>query len=337
VAAEIARTARLVLTYKGVNIAEHAVRAEYTDHARGTQDELSCTLEDRERRWQGPWFPGKGERVEATIICLDWRKAGQTMRLLCGTFEIGEVSLSGPPDMVEIRAVSARITRTARTQKKSKPWEAVDLKAIAAHVAGRAGLSLVFDGNSPVYVRVDQREESDLAFLLRLCTDAGNGVKARDGKLIVYSEAAYDAKPVTLTIERGAEWIIDYRIDTSSHDIYRSAVATYWHHDRKELLLAEFTPPDAPESGEILRCNKPVESASEAMALARNALRAKNRVEVTADFTLVGDPLRQAMQVVRVKGFGIFDGEYSVDEARHQIDSTGGYTTGLNLRKVLKY
>ena len=336
-AAEIARTARLVLTYQGVNIAKHCVRAEFTDHARGTQDELSCTLEDRERRWQGRWFPGKGEPVEAAIICQDWRQPGQTMRLVCGTFEIGEINLSGPPDMVDIRAVSARITKTARTQKKSKPWEKQDLHAIAAHVAGRAGLSLVFDAHSPVYERVDQREESDLAFLIRLCKDAGNGVKASDGKLIVYSEAKYDAQQVVEVIERGAEWIIDYRINTSSHDIYRKAVATYWHHNGKELLMAEFDPPDAPESGEILRINKPVESRQEAWDLAKNALRAKNRVEVTADFTLVGDPKRQAMQVVRVQGFGVFDGEYSVDEARHQINSTGGYTTALNIRKVLKY
>ena len=335
-AGKIARTARLVLTYKGVNIAEHCVRAEFTDHAKGTQDELSCTLEDRERRWQGPWFPGKGERVAAAIICQDWQRPGQTMRLDCGLFEIGEVELSGPPDMVDIRAVSARITRTARTQKKSKPWEDVDLKAIAAHVAGRAGLGLVFDGNSPVYKRVDQREESDLAFLMRLCKDAGNAVKAAEGQLIVYSGAKYDAKPVKVVVERGVYWLISYRFCTSSHDIYRGAVCTYWHEERKEFLMGEFMAPDT-TSGEILRLNKPVESVAEAVAVARGALRAKNRVEVTADLVLMGDPLRRAMQVVRLKGFGIFDAEYFVDEARHQIDSVGGYTTALSIRKVLPY
>lgn len=336
-AAEVARTAHLELSYKGAEIAKDCVRAEFTDNANGTQDELCCTLEDREHRWQGAWFPSKGERVAAAIVCEDWDRAGQTRRLDCGLFEIGEIDLSGPPDMVEIRAVSARITRTARCQKKSKPWEEIDLKAIAEHVASRAGLGLVFDATSPLYKREDQREESDLAFLQRLTKEAGGAIKAAEGKLIVYSGAKYDAQGPNIIIKRGEAWIKNYQFTTSSHDIYRGAVLTYWHPEQKEFIVGEFYAPEAPESGELLRLNVPAEDVAEAVAKCKGELRGKNREEVKGSIVLMGDTKRRAMQIVKIAGFGKFDANYFVDTAKHLIDSSGGYTTTLQIRQKIGY
>lgn len=112
---------------------------------------------------------------------------------------------------------------------------------------------------------------------------------------------------------------------------------TYWHEGRKEFIVGEFMAPDAPAVGELLRLNQPVESVAEAVAKCRGRLRAKNRAEVKADITLVGDTRRRAMEVVAVKGFGVFDADYFVDTATHRIDSSGGYTTALEARRVLGY
>ncbi len=336
-AEQVARKAKLELIYRGVDLGEHSVRAEYVDHAQGTLDELCLTLEDRDRRWQGPWWPGKGDTVVAGIQCFDWWQPGDRPRLSCGAFEISEVTLSGPPDKVDVRAASVKVKRNARTQRKSRAWEHTSLKAIAGDIAERAGMALMWDGADRVYERVDQREESDLAFLRRLCKDTGNELKLSQEKLIVYEGRSWDQRGPHGRLVRGEERIKSYRFASATHDLYRGCVVTYWHPKRKEHLKGEFFPPDAPQTGEVLRINKPVESLKEAQDLARHSLRKKNRWEVRADVTLVGDPRRRAAQVLALVGFGNFDGCYFVDEVHHSIDSRGGYETSLTMRRVVRY
>lgn len=334
---KVARTARLELSYRGVDLAEHCVRAEYIDHAQGAQDELTATLEDRDQRWQGSWMPAKGDQVAAAILCRDWLAPGDSWRLDCGAFEIGEITLNGPPDMVEIRATSTRVSANARNQKKTKPWEDVSLMHIAGAVAERAGLALHWEANDRHYERVDQREEADLAFLRRLALDAGNSVKPVDEKLIVYAGRDWDARPASASLTRGQDGIRTYRFRSATHDLYRGCVCTYWHPDLKEYLVGEFMPPGAPPTGELLRVNQPVKDLAEAQELARNTLRKKNRVEVNCDLELMGDPRRRATQVLALSGWGHFDGHYFVDQCRHSLDGQGGMVTNLDLRKVLDY
>ena len=56
-----ARRTKLEVLYNGANISvaieRHLTNFTYTDNASGKADDLSITLEDRERRWMGPWFP----------------------------------------------------------------------------------------------------------------------------------------------------------------------------------------------------------------------------------------------------------------------------------------
>ena len=76
---EIARKAKLRLVYRGVDLSGYCTRVEYTDHADSTLDELRVTLEDRERRWQGAWFPKKSDQVSAQITCHDWFQPGDKL------------------------------------------------------------------------------------------------------------------------------------------------------------------------------------------------------------------------------------------------------------------
>jgi hypothetical protein len=336
-AEKIARKARLELIYRGVDLGEHCLLADYTDHAHGQLDELCAHLEDRDRKWQGPWRPAKSEVVRAVIHCHDWFVPGDHLVLNCGEFEIQGICLSGPPDTVEIRAVSRRVSRNAQAQKKSKGWENVDLKAIAGAVAANAGLALAWEGNNPFYEREDQREESDMAFLRRLCLDAGNSIKIADSQLIVYSGKSFDQRGPHGQIKRGETWLIDYRFEAQSFDKYRGCEVSYWHPDLRLMIKGACFPADAPPTGEVLKINQEVKTEAEANALAASNLRRKNRSEVKADFTLMGDPRLRATQVQEVKGFGKYDGRYFVDEARQTVDGSGGYTTALKARKVISY
>ncbi|MCB2186938.1 MAG: hypothetical protein KQJ78_11005 [Deltaproteobacteria bacterium] len=334
---EETREAKLELMYRGVDLAGYSLSAQYTDHAHGKLDELTVSLEDRELAWQGPWFPQKSDTVHAAIICRNWFAEGDFWRLECGTFRIEEVTLSGPPDQVEVRCTSAQTLQNARTQKKSKAHENTDLLTIATGVAGQAGLMLDWQGKNRSYERVDQAEESDLQFLRRLSLDSGNSLKVAEEKLIVYQAQDWDQKGPHLELVRGQQWIKAYRFGTTTHDLYRGAVCQYWMPKEKRYIRGEYSAPDAPETGEMLVVNQPVADEGEAQRVAQDCLRKKNRRELTAEVTLVGDPRRRATEVVALAGFGAYSTRYFADTATHSIDSGSGYVTALKLRQTLEY
>ena len=76
-----------------------------------------------------------------------------------------------------------------------------------------------------------------------------------------------------------------------------------------------------------------MKSQAEAERLAKAKLRELNAKIMTGQVTIVGDPSIAAGVVIAVKGFGSFDGNFIVEEARHSVSSSG-YTTELRLRRV---
>ena len=332
-ATEIARRAQLALFYKGVNLNKYATHVVYTDHAQGQLDELDVRLEDREGLWLGSYFPEKGDHLEAFIICLDWDWPGQRTMLRCGEFRIDEVTLQGPPDTVSIKAFSAKTDKNSRTERKVHKWEPAVLHTIAEEIAGRAGLKLVWRGHDTEWVRKEQREEGDLNFLRRLCQSAGNLVKVIDDELRVYAQSELEGTPATQKLILGQSWIKTYHFRTHTHDVYKGAEVKYWDYKKQELYTHVHLAKKSPKSAEMLQVKQRVESLKDAIALAQSSLRSKNRAEVEADFCLVGDTTLRATTVVKLEGFGRFNGDYFVEEARHTLDSKGGYSTDLSLLK----
>lgn len=99
------------------------------------------------------------------------------------------------------------------------------------------------------------------------------------------------------------------------------------------VLSYTYVDPDAPESAQEYELKKRVKSQAEAERLAKAKLRELNNRVVTGEVTLIGDPTIVAGTVVRMSGFGAFDGNFVVEEARHSIGSSG-YTTSLRVRAV---
>lgn len=94
-----------------------------------------------------------------------------------------------------------------------------------------------------------------------------------------------------------------------------------------------YVDPEAPDDAQEFELKKRVKSQAEAERLAKAKLRELNAKIMTGQVTLVGDPSIAAGVVIAVKGFGAFDGNFIVEEARHNVSSSG-YTTELRLRRV---
>ncbi len=337
----MSRKAAVKIIYEGndisADIASGIRSFSYTDAKPGEADRIDLVLEDVDGRWKGDWFPGEGARVSASIICKDWKKTGDSGTLECGTFSIDEVKVSGPPDSIALRGVSARISGSLRREKKTKAWENIGLSAIVSEIAGNHGLESFFDAETGgEYERQDQRDESDLAFVKRLAKDRGLSVKIIDAKIIVFSGKKYDAKDASFSIERGVN-VSGYNFSAKSHDIYRAAEVLYWGPEKKEVFKHTFTPSPAPEVGQTLRVTKRCESLADAQKRASAELRAKNKDKITGNIAIFGNPGARAGLNLNVKGFGIFDGKHAITEAVHTVSGSGGYSVSAKTRKTIDY
>lgn len=342
-----ARRTVVRLTFDGVDISADINRylqsLSYTDNEQDETDDLQLTLDDREGVWLGNWLntPGasKGAELAAVIVQKNWNSDGKDRVLDCGTFQIDSVDGSGPPSKVTIKGGSIPYTSTVRTQKKTKAWEKIKLSGIANEIAGKNGLTCMFESAfDPFYTRKEQVQESDITFLQRLCKAVGISLKVTAKMIVLFDAAAYEKKSAVRTIKRGAADVKRYSFNTSFHDAsYSSCHVTYTDPSSGTTYEATYKAPDADtsESAQVLEIKEKVSSNAEAKTLAEKRLREKNGQQFTASFTLVGDAGLVAGVTVTVKGYGAFDGKYIVESATHSVSSSG-YTTSVKLRRVLE-
>ena len=121
-----ARYAEVSLTYEGKDISRdippYLLNFTYTDNSSDKADDISLTLEDKERLWCSDWFPTKGDKIRASIIIHNWEAANRTQSLPCGTFEVDQIECSGPPNQVTIKALSTLVSQPMRQEKHTKAW-----------------------------------------------------------------------------------------------------------------------------------------------------------------------------------------------------------------------
>ncbi|MCP4747305.1 MAG: hypothetical protein GY874_14365 [Desulfobacteraceae bacterium] len=337
---EIRRTS-LILSYEDREISEkiapYLLDLRFTDHAHGKADDLQISVEDSAGLWRGAWFPQEGAKIRASLVCHNC-DGDQKKTLPMGLFGIDGIEVSGPPSTARIKAASALVSTALRRELRSYAWENITLSAIAGQIANWHGLALYWDAETNVrFNRADQREESDLTFLSRLCRDNGYNLKAAEEKLIVYQAKKFDQRPATLTLTRQKSKLIRYAFASKSHDVFRAAQVSYADAEDKSLKTYTFVPPDPPACGHILKINKRAESGADAQRIAIAGLRRQNKDKVTGSVTVAGNPLAVAGINVQLDDFGLFTGKYFVETATHTINKTRGYLTELKIRKVLSY
>ena len=316
---------------------------EYVDHAEGKSDEISIELHDRDGKWIGGWLPKKGSAINASIRCLNWRGPGKNMFLNCGKATCDEVSVSGPPGKISIKAVSASLAGPLRETERTRGWEAFTLQGVAEDIAIRNKLSLYYDADDHHFERQDQRGESDLGFLQRLAEECGVSLKVRNDRLILYSAKDADARPAPLTFSRKGEGynaVEDYDFKRKSEGCgYVACVVNYKDPATGENRSYTYNPTGAEMTDEntdkALDLDRRVESEAAALAYAQNALRAANKAECEGSFTVIGNPGLVAGMTVVMSGFGVFDGKYFVEKTTHSVGDK--YTTKAEIRTVLGY
>lgn len=280
-------------------------------------------------------------KIQGVIVRENWNGDGKDVLLDCGRFELDTVDVSGPPAVVVLKATSLPFTSQIRQTEKTKAWEGYTLSGIANETARANGMTCLYlSANDPYYERVEQYKTSDIAFLAQLCHDAGISLKVTNNILVLFDQAEYEAKGAVFTIKRGAGGYEKYKLDISSADtLYSSCRVSYVDPATGKCIegVAKVEDYDADsKNDQQLEVTAKVATAAEAKALAEKRLRLHNKYTRSAIFTIPGNPNATAGVTVMLEGWGGWDGKYIIRQAVHTVDSSGGYSTKVKLRRVLE-
>lgn len=318
-----------ILEYAGKDISRdvspYILQITYTDALEGESDDLEIQLEDRDHRWKNGWWPQKGDKVRLLI-----GYEGEPLTS-CGTFQVDEVELSGPPDVVSLRAMAAGVKESLRT-KVTKAFEGMTFEAIAKEIAKKHALELIGEiaeakrARKPK--RVTQKDEHDLAFLRRIGEAEGVVFTIKDERLVWHDLDILDAAAAVTALSRTDLTRFSFR--TKTDQVFKACQASYFDPKKKKLITHTEAAAGV-TTGDTLKLYVRCESKADAIAKAKAALRGKNGRQVEGSVTLPGSPTMAAGSNVDVVGLGVLDGKYQIVKARHAMNRGGGYTTELDL------
>jgi phage protein D len=332
-AAYSVRSPNWILSFVGVDItadvSQMVLAIRYVDRLEGASGELEVDLEDSEKLWQGPWYPALGDIVSLQIGYSD------EAFLDCGEFQIDELELDGPPDVMRIRCLAAYITPAMRTAN-TVAYEDMGVMEIAAQIAAKYGLALVAatseSSSDVVFGRVTQRRQTDLEFLKRLAREHNFDFTVRAGQLIFYDRPALESVPAVLTVMRSDSVRFSFR--NRSRRIYDGAQFSYFDPDTKKLISQSVSTNSPSPTGDTLKIVARCENAQQAMVKAEALLHLHNMVFMDAYLEGPGCTVLVAGNNVQLSGWGALDGIYLIETAQHRLARVAGYSTSIAARRI---
>ena len=224
------RTTRLKVTISEKDATEQVendlLSFSYTDKEADEAEEVSITLKDEKGKWRTSWAPDPNAKLTASITSLlDGVVIGE---LPCGQFHVDSRRVAGAPSVYELRATSGS---PIRRKVKERTFKQQTVRQIAQTIASDNSLTLYWDcaddvGSEP-REQADQKRESDLVFLQKLCKEEGANLKLSDSKLIIFDQKSYEKKSPVATITLGSSNVLRWEFSQEMHDAYKSVTVTY--------------------------------------------------------------------------------------------------------------
>jgi phage protein D len=315
----------------------------YTDDEDGASDDFQLKIQDREGVWLENWLEeavdaAAGAKLQISCVITPEGWNTQSGSLKSGICELDSVAASGPPSVITIKGVGLGFSSAIQQTKKSKAWEKYSLSGIANEIAGNGGTSCMFESSSdPYYSRVEQDKESDIAFLKQLCQDAGLSLKCTDGKLVIFSQAQYEAQEPVMTIQKGDGIIDSYKLKSGSADTKYDSCRVTWRDPATGSTITGTAYADDYDAevsdNQQLEVTAKVSSAAEADTLAAKRLKLYNKFQRTATFSLPGNIKLAAGCTVQLDGWGGWSGKYMIAQAKHTVNDDG-YVTQITCRRI---
>jgi len=312
------------------DISKHMISLTYNDKTEGESDEIEIEVEDVDLKWQNSWYPEKGAKLTVTIE-----------NLKCGVFEIDEIQLSGPPDVVTIRGMATGIVNSLRT-KKSDAHESKTLKQIAEKVASKNNLTI--QGTIPdiTFGRITQNKETDLAFLKRISQEYGVLFAVREN--IITFTSIYDVEKRNTSFSVDKSGISGYSLTDKADGMIKNASVKSKSAKKNEPVTANLDfekykqeqgySSDTPVNQDSGVTHTKAENKQQAEAKAKAIMHTSASNQMEGSIELQGTTLAIAGNNFQLTGLGKLSGKYHIKSSSHKIDRSSGYTVVLEIKRL---
>lgn len=311
-------------------VMERLFSMQLTDGAGFESDTLEMVLVDDDPL-KPVKVPPKGAEIEIT---LGYERFYRNM----GLFVVDDMELAGWPLALVIRARAApfeksKMGKTQLQTQKNRSWEkGTRLAELLDTLAKEHGMQSAISASMAgiVLPHLDQKEESDINFLLRIARKYDGIVKPAGGYLTITKKgealSASGAKLPTVTLT--ATEITDFRWSTQSRDKAGTVIAYY--KVSKKAARVELKVGDG-EPVKRIGTNYPTKEM--ALAAAKALLAKTQRSEVKLGLTVMGNPEFMAEMIVQIRDVHeVVNGEWLVETCRHRLGEQG-YLVDLELEQ----
>jgi len=299
------------LIYEGVDITSEVEinKAEVTDSAGGRADSIEIRFSDTEKLWS-KWKPEKNHRIEL-------KKGGFSSGLMFVD------SWAQIPGFFILRALSVPQECKAPYYRA---WENVRFMEVVNEIAGRYGFDVqTFGAENHHYVRLNQRNKTDIEFLSDLCKLESYSLKITNKNFIIFNEISLEQEnPIKTIYQEDLDG--DYYFEDGIAGAYSACRVIY------DEIKVEIRDPNI--RGPIKKVSDLyVSSIYEAQRFSAGILRQLNKNHAWGQCRIRFDAGIAGGNMIAISGLGISDGKYFCEIVIHEFVSE---KTKLYLRRPLE-
>lgn len=230
-----ARSIRVIVIFNKVDISDeiaHSISSlNYTDNSKNAIDDLEIELENLDYRWLKEWYPDENAQL---LVGIHEELENETNFLDLGTFYVDEPTFED--HKLTLKCLALPLDQNIRDQKNSVAWENITLKELVTQIANKHEMNAEIYAENVFFERLDQNQETDLAFINRVVKEIGLNMKVSDDKIIIFDDEEME-KNDTIEVFN----IKDYRIRSFSlkkknKEIYDKVEVLYYDPDKKKVV-----------------------------------------------------------------------------------------------------
>ena len=341
------KTPAFSIVIEGKNVTEvldkRLMSLTLTDNRGFEADQLDLELDDADGQIV---LPRRGAVIS---LALGWK--GQAL-FSKGSFTVDEIEHAGAPDRLTIRARSADFRETLNTRRE-KSWHQTTVGDVVKDIAARHNLTMALgkDLSGKILDHLDQTNESDASFLMKLARQYGAIASVKDGNLLFIRQGqgkTASGKPLpVITINRKTG--DSHRFSLADRGAYTGVIAS-WLHTREPAKKEttgvkrrkKATTPKEPEAKQgdyLVGTDENVLVLNRTYANRANAERAakmqwERLQRGVASFSLQLAEGRADLYTempVKVSGFKqpIDEAEWTIITLTHTVSADSGFTTSI--------
>ena len=230
-----ARNIRVVVIFNKVDISDeiaHSISSlNYTDNSKNAIDDLELELENLDYRWLKEWYPDENAQL---LVGIHEEKENETNFLDLGTFYVDEPTFEN--NRLNLKCLALPLDQNIRDQKNSVAWERITLKELVTQIASKHEMNAEIYADDEFFERLDQNQETDLAFINRVVKETGLNMKVSDDKIIIFDNEEMEKNDTIEIFNINDERIRSFSLKKKNKEIYDNVEVSYYDPDKKKVI-----------------------------------------------------------------------------------------------------